>query len=400
IKGEWKSDDKLFLNLEKYAQAEVETAPAYQPPPPVSFDLGDSLGVTIPFDEIYVNRMFHGPAYQGIKAIYYVGKNGMTGLIEGSTGKGSLLDNAGQLYGLWLQFRLEKDRIAFPVRVQEIEYFGDPMDQSGTFECSCELTELNEQFATANIVLKKNDRVWALITGWQNRRLELDQKLWNVSVAPAQHLLSEELAPDVFMFYNAYQKVSSWDFIIRRYFNKNERDHLNTLLPNKRREWIISRVAAKDAIRKRLEETVGEVLYPLEYEIQKDENGKPFASGEVIEDLNISIAHKKDIAVSMARQSKPVGIDIEVIEERRKDFESLFLNQEEVDLLPEAAGERPEWITRFWVAKEAYGKSLGKGLEGKPKQYKIQQVSEDELLIAECWIKTIKHENYIIGWTK
>ncbi len=400
IEGNWKNNTSIFLNLEKYAQADVLLAPDYRPVPSIDFNLGKPLGVDIPVSEIYVYRMFHGPAYQGIKAINYVGENGMSGVIEGSDGKGSLLDNAGQLYGLWLQFKLEKNRIAFPVKVGEIEYFEDPTDQSGSFECSCELTELNDQFATANIVLKRNGSIWALITGWQNRRLELDEKLWNVSMAPEQYILSDELVPAVFLFHNAYQKMSSWDFIIRRYFNKKEREYLDSLLPNKRKEWIISRVVTKDAVRKSLEEKTGEIFYPLEYEIQNDTHGKPFAVGEMIKDLNISISHKKDIAVAMSTHGKPVGIDIEVIEERSKDFESLFLNEEEMDQIPENESERSEWITRFWVAKEAYGKSLGKGLEGNPKQYKIKEVQEDELHIENTWIQTIKHKNYIIGWTK
>jgi hypothetical protein len=61
------------------------------------------------------------------------------------------LDNAGQLFGLWLQLTLVKDRIAFPVKIRDIEFFGDMHDQEGIFECTCMLTELNDEFAIADI---------------------------------------------------------------------------------------------------------------------------------------------------------------------------------------------------------------------------------------------------------
>jgi hypothetical protein len=148
----------------------------------------------------------------------------ISNIIESAAGKGSLLDNAGQLFGLWLQLTLTKDRIAVPVKIQEIEFFEPMQDQQGIFECTCVLTEMNEEFATANIIMKRNGRVWAIISGWQNRRLEIDEPLWNVSMSPLNNRLSEEIAPGVFMFHQAYSRVVSWDFILKRYFNQDEKN--------------------------------------------------------------------------------------------------------------------------------------------------------------------------------
>ena len=108
-------------------------------------------------------------------------------------------------------------------------------DQTGIFECTCRLTELTDETATADFILKRDGKVWAIIRGWQNRRLEIDDKLWNVSMAPLQNVLSDEVAPGVFLFRNAYQRVVSWDFILKRYFNQPEKRHQRSLMPNKRR---------------------------------------------------------------------------------------------------------------------------------------------------------------------
>jgi 3-oxoacyl-(acyl-carrier-protein) synthase/phosphopantetheinyl transferase/malonyl CoA-acyl carrier protein transacylase len=397
VTGEWKDEQSVYLNLERFANAEVQLATQLSAVPNRTFDIGKLLDIDRTSAQIYDAHMFHGPDYQGIKKLTAVGEKGITGIIEASGGKGSLLDNAGQLFGLWLQLTLEKDRIAFPVKIQEIEFFGDMADQKGQFECTCVLTEINDEFATADIVMKRDGITWLIISGWQNRRLEIDEPLWNVSMSPLHNRLSEEVAPGVFLFGNAYSRVVSWDFILKRYFNQTEKKHHQNLLPNKRRTWMISRVAAKDAVRNLLNTQKNQACYPITFEIYSDEFRKPYVKGGLTDNINISIAHKGTDAVGIARFNEPVGIDIEHIEERSAGFFDLVFNDHEMALLE--SRDKVEWATRFWVAKEAYGKYLGKGLQGNPKAYTVEVINGEELRINNITIKTIKHKNYIIGWT-
>lgn len=397
ITGEWKNEQLISLNLERFANAEVQlgnpdTIPAVQ-----HFDIGNALDIDRTPTQIYEEHMFHGPGYQGIRKLIKVGEKGITGIIEGSTGKGSLLDNAGQLFGLWLQLTLTKDRIAFPVKIQQIEFFEEMSDQQGSFECTCMLTELNDEFATADFIMKREGKVWAIISGWQNRRLEIDEALWKVSMSPLRNRLSEEVAPGVFLFYNAYTRVVSWDFILKRYFNQEEKKHHQSLLPNKRKEWVISRVAVKDAVRNLLNTEKQQACYPISFEIRSDEVHKPYLYGDMTEGIHISIAHKGTDAVGIARYDKQVGIDIERIEDRSEGFYELVFSASELALLKNH--EKAEWATRFWVAKEAYGKYLGKGLQGNPRAYVIEEINGEDLKINDTIIRTIKHTNYIIGWT-
>lgn len=398
ITGEWKSQQLAYLNLDRFANAEVLLGGQYLKAPVKDFDVGKPLNVHRTRQEIYDAHMFHGPGYQGIKKLLAVGERGITGIIEGGTGKGSLLDNAGQLFGLWLQLSLTQDRIAFPVKIQEIAFYSDFKDQQGNFECTCVLTELTEEFATGDFIMKRAGQVWAIISGWQNRRLEIDEALWRISMSPLHNRLSAEVAPGVFLFHNAYNRVVSWDFILKRYFNQEEKKHHLSLLPNKRKEWLISRVAVKDAVRNLLNQTKQEAYFPIEFEIKSDEWRKPYLQGSMTNDIQISIAHKGTDAVGIARYDRPVGIDIECIEERSEGFYEMVFSESERVLL--ADKEKDEWATRFWVAKEAYGKYLGKGLQGNPKAYTITAIKEEELSINGVFIKTIKYKNYIIGWTQ
>ncbi|MET4140753.1 beta-ketoacyl synthase N-terminal-like domain-containing protein [Pedobacter sp. UYP1] len=398
ITGEWKDQQKVYLNLERFANAEVLLAEKLGiPPVHQSFDIGKILDIQRTAEQIYENHMFHGPGYQGIKHLKAVGEKGITGIIESGAGKGSLLDNAGQLFGLWLQLILTKDRIAFPVKIQEIEFFGNMHDQQGEFECTCVLIDINEEFATGNFIIKRDKQVWAIISGWQNRRLEIDDALWSVSMSPLHNRLSKEIAPGIFMFHNAYSRVVSWDFILKRYFNQDEKKYHNALLPNKRKTWMISRVAVKDAVRDLLNKEKQHACYPITFEIKSDELQKPYPHGGQTAGIHVSLAHKGTDAVGVARLGRPVGIDIESIEERSAGFFDLAFAGTEMALLQ--GRDKAEWATRFWTAKEAYGKYLGKGLQGNPKAYVVEEIIGEELRIKDTIIKTIKHHNYIIGWT-
>ncbi|SFN52759.1 Acyl transferase domain-containing protein [Chitinophaga sp. YR627] len=397
VKGAWQDQHTISMSIDKYAQALVTLTDKQEIAPALHLHAGTPLSLSRTPAEIYEQHMFHGPAYQGIRQIITVGDKGITGIIESSTGKGSLLDNAGQLFGLWLQLTLEKDRIAFPVKIQEVIFYEDMEDQQGVFECTCQLTEMTADTATADFILRRNNRTWAIIRGWQNARLEIDEPLWKVSMAPLHNSLSVELAPGIFLFRNSYQRVVSWDFIMKRYFNQAEKADLRAMLPHKRKERIISRVAVKDAVRALLKQERQEAYYPIEFEIRNDALGKPFPKGAMTQNLHISLAHKDKEAVGIARSGRPAGIDIELIAEKTDGFIELSFHPEELALLPTT--NRTEWIIRCWVAKEAYGKYLGKGLQGNPKKYKIDSINGDTFQIGDVTVQTIKHNNYIIGWT-
>ncbi|MDH6250334.1 3-oxoacyl-(acyl-carrier-protein) synthase/phosphopantetheinyl transferase [Chryseobacterium sp. H1D6B] len=397
VKGEWRSTNHAYLDIENFVNAEVLLAFSAPAVPAFNLSIGDLLSIERTPEEIYDKHMFHGELYQGITEVSKVGTKGIVGKIKGNGGKGSLLDNAGQLFGLWLQLTLTKDRIAFPVKIRDIEFFGDMDDQDGIFECTCMLTELNEEFAIADIILKRDGKVWCAITGWQNRRLEIDEPLWNVSMSPLHNRLSEEIAPEVFFFHQAYTRVASWDFILKRYFNQTEKQYHQQLLPNKKKNWMVSRVAVKDAVRNLLREQKNHPCYPITFEIRSDEFGKPYLIGGATEQIHISLAHKGKEAVGIARYGSPVGIDMEIIEERSAGFYDLVFTDAELTLLKDK--DQAEWTTRFWAAKEAYGKFLGTGLKGNPKALEVERIQNDHLWISQIEIKTIKHKNYIIAWT-
>lgn len=401
INGKWKTNNSISVNIKGFASGEVVLGDEY-PKPDSSYendiDLGENIRPLPTKEKIYQDYMFHGPTYQGIEEVTHITEKGIRAYIKHSGGKGSLLDNLGQVYGLYLQLVLEKNSVTFPVKVMDITFFQDMDDQSGIFECVCLNKSIDDEFTACEITLKREGKLWCVVKGWQNRRFEFDKAIWQMMLNAENSILAKEIAPDIFYFYNAYNKSYSWDFLEKRYLNKEEKEHLKSLPQNKRKEYLISRIALKDALRNYVKTNKDKKTYPIEYSIQHDQYGKPSPFGlDEVKGLEISLAHKGTESVAIT-SDKPVGIDIELIADRSEEFMKMTFTESEIKMLNNK--DQAEWTTRFWVAKEAYGKKLGLGLQGNPKRYEVKEIiDEDTLVIDDCKIKTMKFKNHIIGWT-
>jgi phosphopantetheine--protein transferase-like protein len=158
--------------------------------------------------------------------------------------------------------------------------------------------------------------------------------------------------------------------------SRSERETLRAMTNGarfeRRAEWLLGRIAAKDAVRATFFECGGEAVYPADVEIGAVNGERPFvAAADHSEDLSaphVSIAHKAGRAVAAAAPSNRyagVGIDIETIEARSESFAEAAFSASERALVATAAAsedQRRLMMTRIWCAKEAVGKALGWGL--------------------------------------
>jgi phosphopantetheine--protein transferase-like protein len=153
---------------------------------------------------------------------------------------------------------------------------------------------------------------------------------------------------------------------------------------SRRRQWLLGRLAAKDAVRLILKDLYQVEACPADVQILADEYGRPFVSGELIEKhgccLCLSIAHSKDTSVAVVAECKEglkgVGIDIERIDQNHDGLEDGGFTKPEISFLDNAPDlDRNEWLLRLWCAKEALAKALGLGLMGNPSHYLIKDVS-------------------------
>jgi phosphopantetheinyl transferase len=151
---------------------------------------------------------------------------------------------------------------------------------------------------------------------------------------------------------------------------------------SQRVQWLLGRIAAKDAARAYVVRQYGLQLYPADVEVTADPRGRPRVHGAWAADIPavpaLSVAHTGMIGVAIAGGVGPedsLGVDLERIRPRDDSFLDLAFSARErgwLDELDEMT--RREWVTRFWCAKEAVGKAVGHGLVDGPTGVSVEQV--------------------------
>ena len=405
--GLWKSRDQVSWSLPGYAYGEITLGDEFPEAPEEllkAFDPGDdNLLPTIQTrDRIYKYILFHGPRYQSLIGVSKLTRKGLQARIRKTEGKGSLLDSFGQLLGFYTHLAFEKNQITLPKQVDELLFFQDYRDQEGIFDYTFLVQEVKDHEIVSNVMIRRNGKLWCLANGWRNGRMNYGRDEMDTLMNPQDSTLAGRLNSRVFYYFNDTTTSSSvLDFLHERFLNLEERKHYRSLYPNQARDYLISRIALKDGVRRYLQNDPREdLIYPIDISVRHDERGKPLLYGHPrLRGIEVSIAHKGSEAVVMVA-NEPVGIDIEKIEPRSGEFLELSFTPHERELLAERDDEA-EWIARFWVAKEAYGKMKGLGLQGNPRQYEIESVDGEVLTIEKTRIQTTRHrKDYIVGWTQ
>jgi len=156
--------------------------------------------------------------------------------------------------------------------------------------------------------------------------------------------------------------------------------------PDARRvEWLLGRMAAKDAVRHLVRERDGLALCPADVEILPDENGRPVVAGRWTAHVSavpvVSIAHAEGHAVAIAGYGASgfgLGVDLERIDRMTSAVEELAFTPEEEHLLSGLRHrDESEWPLRFWCAKEAVAKAIGEGMRRGPRGFVVRRVDPD-----------------------
>jgi malonyl CoA-acyl carrier protein transacylase len=333
-------------SIDGHARATVVVAPAHPPAPaPSSRPVTGEIVCPAQPDTLYQERhLFHGPAYQGLVQFDAFGLDGAAGVLETKPYPGSLLDNAGQLFGFWLAQRVDRDRLVLPTSIDRISFFG-PHPEAGTLVgCVVNAGEIGEQSVRADLELTVDGHVWCRIEGWEDRRFQSDDRLFTLLRKPADRTLAEPQPGGWLLAREGWPDSASRDVVMRRFLGAAERDDYASRNPNVQRTWLLGRIAAKDAVRDLLWRTGGpERIFPVEVHVANDPDGRPLASEPGGRDVRISIAHCGPYGVAIAAEGVDVGIDIEHIEARPDSFELAALakkERERFDALPDIGRER------------------------------------------------------------
>jgi len=138
--------------------------------------------------------------------------------------------------------------------------------------------------------------------------------------------------------------------------------------PERRRlEWLLGRIAAKDAVRDYLQKRFHLTLHPTDVEILPDPSGRPVATGAwtnlVPRVPLVSISHVDGAAVAVLTDGDDisgVGVDLERCGRMTAEMENVAFTARERELLDGLKGdEQQSWALRVWCAKEALTKATG-----------------------------------------
>jgi 3-oxoacyl-(acyl-carrier-protein) synthase/phosphopantetheinyl transferase len=394
---------RIRVTLEGYAAATVVLTPSWPTPPPDGADWpaleAPRASFVTPAD-LYDDRwLFHGPAYQGVRVLGPLGRNGIDGTVRDSGGPGALLDNAGQLMGFWMMVTHQTDRLALPTSIGRLERYGPP--PTGDVATSVRITALSDSAVRADLALSAGGRPWARITGWEDRRFDTDEAVWPVLIWPEVSTVSGEAPLGLVLCAERWRSSAARELMMRRYLSAPERQRYAGLNPRAQRLFLLGRIAVKDAVRRRRWAEGAGPLWPVQVEVDNDAEGRPHCSDPSGPALQCSLAHTAWVGVA-AVDAGPVGVDVERVQARPETvWASAFSGAERAVLLTGAAtgAAADEWRTRGWAAKEAAGKAAGTGLSGRPKDLAVTARRGEELTVAGWRVATARRGDLVLART-
>jgi acyl transferase domain-containing protein/phosphopantetheinyl transferase len=401
------------------AEGMMKFAAAYPVAPAVtSFTLKRATGSQWTPDRLYPEAMFHGPMFQGVASMDRLGEDGATATLrilprDGLFDTGAepklvtdpvLLDQPGQVVGFWTVQRLQRGFLIFPFLLEALDIYEPPAQPGLKLTCLARITLEGEHLVRSDLdVVDRRGRVHARFAGWTDRRFDLPRSVYRFLLSPRDVAISDpwpaalaaspardemvacRLDSNAFPaeFFTAHGGI--WQKVLAAIaLTTRERDQWRALKlpPLRRLEWLLGRIAAKDAVRQYLRDRFGIALCPADVEILPDTNGRPTAAGvwatQVPARPVVSLSHTGGIAVAVVADGNVrgnVGVDLEQVGRVTEPVERLAFTSEERELLQMLGSEGDRrWPVRLWCAKEAVAKARGEGFVRGPRSFVVRDI--------------------------
>jgi acyl transferase domain-containing protein/phosphopantetheinyl transferase len=246
--------------------------------------------------------------------------------------------------------------------------------------------------------IDENERLIVRLTGWRDRYMEPPRRCFGCCLRPQTEWLSE---PWMQAETNRIcRRIDNWWIgYLERSFGiwkralahltlaRRERDFWYALPKNgpRRTEWLLGRIAAKEAIRQWALERHRLQVAPADIEILPGPLGQPVVASAVLADVglfpDVSISHSKGtIVAAVSEPGTRIGIDFARMEDVRSTdlLRKAFLTEELALLDRKANGNASAAVLHFWCAKEAASKAHGQGLGGEPRNWVVDQYEPED----------------------
>ncbi len=277
-----------------------------------------------PYEEV----MFHGPRFQGVRAMERFGDDGATALLTtlprtdlfASTDAPALatdpvlLDQPGQVVGFWMAERFERGYVVFPFQLDELTLYGAPEELPRDLECRARIRLLGEELVDSDldVVARAEGRVVARFAGWKDRRFDVPRSFLRFLHDPRAHSLTSErpeavggnghqptnrIPQDAFPknFFTAHGAV--WrKALAHLILGPREREEWRglRLLAGDRERWLFERLLAKDAARAYVSGRHGVQIAPADVDLVPGGEGRLIAKGPFPGTLTLSVTKAGD----------------------------------------------------------------------------------------------------------
>ncbi|AGL21065.1 beta-ketoacyl synthase N-terminal-like domain-containing protein [Actinoplanes sp. N902-109] len=363
----------LTVTFGGYARSTVEMAVDYPQPVerPWTQDPATEFPPTTSAEQMYAERlMFHGPMFQGVTAVHALGDMHVRGIVTAPQPPGALLDNALQLIGNWLITTQPFRTVALPVGLRHVKFYGPPPAPGTAFECVARVRSITDGELIADTQLSVNGRVWAQIDGATDRRFDSHPTARACERFPEKYPMSQLMEGGWTVAFDAWTDLVTRGMAARGILGGEAAAEYERMPGARRNQWMLGRIAAKDAVRFRQWDAGHTDVYPIELTVRNEPSGRPYVElrpGRGFVESAVSIAHTAEVGVAIAGPAGArVGIDVVEVTERAETTYQYALTDAERAQLTDAGS-----FARIWAAKEAAGKALGTGLDGAPRRFQV-----------------------------
>ena len=357
--------------------------------------------------QLYTTGMFHGPLFHGVASLQawdaggldatladtslagFMTQPGVAGLILNPV----LLDMVGHVTAFWIAQGLGTDFSSFPSSIDRIDLISAREEATAGGRISGRIGFQDSEGRPAEPDAARflqgdyegrgaDGHPLFRVSGWRDRFFRVPHEFYEARYRPREAWYGAPLAgfdstvtvwhvpafPAGFLddAGGIWQRVLAATVLSRA-----ERLVFRAMTGplKRRRDWLMGRIAAKEAVRAWVLARQGFALLPADIEIAAEAEGRPVATTPALEvDLPwISIAHAGGAAVAAAADC-PVGADYELL----AGVDATLLAEggfSDAELL--ALGRSVESLLGGWCAKEAAAKAAGTGLTGRPKAFAL-----------------------------
>jgi len=397
----------------------------YPEPPGVSgFSLRNERPSRWTPDQLYAEKMFHGPRWQGVSSVDRWGEDGSVATLKvlpwddffspprcgGFLTDPVVLDAAGQIVGFWTMEHLEEGFLVFPYRFEALYLYRPQQGVGRKVTCLARTGLKGSQRVFSDFDLIGEDgKPWMRLEAWEDKRFGLPARAYSFLLSPIEVIPSESWKEP----FASFQESTSlcclqldalyrgdeefWSHVFAHLIlNRNERAEFRGLNLSEKRSahWLLERLLAKDAVRTYLKRRYGLTIGPTDVEIKQDAFGRILPDGDWARDVDsiplLSLAHTDGLMVAVAGSpdgNLSFGIDIGQIRALEDGVENTaFLPEERALLCSNNGSSQEEWLVRSLSAKEAAARALGRGCMEHPASLVVQEVnpSAGEVKVALC----------------